>query len=49
LKFAARERARSVTIETRSRPLLEPLGALQEWAIQHLGEVSTSPDTYDRV
>jgi DNA-binding HxlR family transcriptional regulator len=31
------------------RTLLEPLGALQEWAIQHLGEVSTSQDTYDRV
>jgi DNA-binding HxlR family transcriptional regulator len=31
------------------RTLLEPLVALQEWAIQHLGEVSTSQDTYDRV
>jgi DNA-binding HxlR family transcriptional regulator len=29
--------------------LLEPLGALQEWAIQHLSEVSTSQVTYDRV
>ena len=31
------------------RTLLEPLGALQEWAIEHLGEVSTSQSTYDRV
>ena len=31
------------------RTLLEPLGALQEWAIEHLGEVSTSQHTYDRV
>jgi DNA-binding HxlR family transcriptional regulator len=30
------------------RTLLEPLGALQEWAIEHLGEVSTSQHTYDR-
>jgi DNA-binding HxlR family transcriptional regulator len=31
------------------RTLLEPLGALQEWAIEHVGEVSTSQSTYDRV
>jgi DNA-binding HxlR family transcriptional regulator len=31
------------------RTLLEPLGALQDWAIEHLGEVSTSQVTYDRV
>jgi DNA-binding HxlR family transcriptional regulator len=31
------------------RTLLEPLGALQDWAIEHLGEVSTSQVAYDRV
>ncbi|MGD9735012.1 MAG: winged helix-turn-helix transcriptional regulator [Solirubrobacterales bacterium] len=31
------------------RTLLEPLGALQEWAIEHLGDVSASQDAYDRV
>jgi DNA-binding HxlR family transcriptional regulator len=31
------------------RTLLEPLHALQEWAIEHLGDVSASQDAYDRV
>jgi DNA-binding HxlR family transcriptional regulator len=31
------------------RTLLEPLRALQEWAIEHLGDVSASQDAYDRV
>lgn len=31
------------------RTLLEPLTALQEWAIEHLGDVSASQDAYDRV
>jgi DNA-binding HxlR family transcriptional regulator len=31
------------------RTLLGPLGALQDWAIEHLGEVSTSQQSYDRV
>jgi len=31
------------------RTLLEPLSALQEWAIEHLGDVSTSQRAYDRV
>lgn len=31
------------------RTLLEPLRALQMWAIEHLGDVSTSQDAYDRV
>lgn len=30
------------------RTLLEPLLALQEWAIEHLGDVSASQDAYDR-
>lgn len=30
------------------RTLLDPLLALQEWAIEHLGDVSTSQDAYDR-
>jgi DNA-binding HxlR family transcriptional regulator len=30
------------------RTLLKPLGALQEWAIEHLADVSTSQDAYDR-
>jgi DNA-binding HxlR family transcriptional regulator len=30
------------------RTLLGPLGALQDWAVEHLGEVSTSQHTYDR-
>ncbi|MFT4127518.1 MAG: helix-turn-helix domain-containing protein [Gordonia sp. (in: high G+C Gram-positive bacteria)] len=29
------------------RTLLEPLGALREWAIEHLGEVSNSQAAYD--
>jgi DNA-binding HxlR family transcriptional regulator len=28
--------------------LLEPLRALQEWSIEHLGDVSASQETYDR-
>ena len=31
------------------RTLLEPLSALQTWAIEHLGDVSASQDAYDRV
>lgn len=31
------------------RTLLEPLSALQKWAIEHLGDVSASQDAYDRV
>src|SRR5579875_108595 len=31
------------------RTLLEPLGALQEWAIAHLGDISESRDAYDRL
>ena len=30
------------------RTLLEPLNALQQWAIEHLGAVSASQDAYDR-
>lgn len=30
------------------RTLLEPLAALQQWAITHLGDVATSQDSYDR-
>lgn len=30
------------------RTLLEPLRALQEWSIGHLGDVSASQDIYDR-
>lgn len=30
------------------RTLLDPLRALQEWAIEHLGDVSASQDAYDR-
>ncbi|MBQ1016847.1 helix-turn-helix transcriptional regulator [Micromonospora sp. D93] len=30
------------------RTLLEPLRALQQWSIEHLGDVSTSQDAYDR-
>jgi DNA-binding HxlR family transcriptional regulator len=30
------------------RTLLEPLSALQTWAIEHLGDVSASQDAYDR-
>ena len=30
------------------RTLLEPLRALQMWAIEHLGDVSASQDAYDR-
>jgi DNA-binding HxlR family transcriptional regulator len=30
------------------RTLLEPLRALQEWSIEHLGDVSASQDAYDR-
>jgi DNA-binding HxlR family transcriptional regulator len=29
--------------------LLGPLRALQEWSIEHLGDVSASQDAYDRV
>jgi DNA-binding HxlR family transcriptional regulator len=31
------------------RTLLVPLRALQEWAIEHLGDVAASQETYDRV
>jgi DNA-binding HxlR family transcriptional regulator len=31
------------------RTLLEPLSALQTWAIEHLGDVTASQDAYDRV
>jgi DNA-binding HxlR family transcriptional regulator len=31
------------------RTLLGPLGALQDWAIEHLGDVSASQVAYDRV
>ena len=30
------------------RTLLEPLRALREWSIEHLGDVSASQETYDR-
>lgn len=30
------------------RTLLEPLRALQEWSIEHLGDVSASQEAYDR-
>jgi DNA-binding HxlR family transcriptional regulator len=30
------------------RTLLEPLLALQEWAVEHLSDVSASQDAYDR-
>jgi DNA-binding HxlR family transcriptional regulator len=30
------------------RTLLEPLRALQKWAIEHLSDVSASQDAYDR-
>ena len=30
------------------RTLLEPLLALQEWSIEHLGDVSASQEAYDR-
>jgi DNA-binding HxlR family transcriptional regulator len=30
------------------RTLLEPLRALREWSIEHLGDVSASQDAYDR-
>jgi DNA-binding HxlR family transcriptional regulator len=29
------------------RTLLKPLGALRDWAIEHLGDISTSQDVYD--
>jgi len=29
------------------RTLLEPLRALQQWSIEHLGDVSASQDSYD--
>jgi DNA-binding HxlR family transcriptional regulator len=31
------------------RTLLEPLGALQAWAIEHLTDVTASQHAYDRV
>ncbi|MEO8908065.1 MAG: helix-turn-helix domain-containing protein [Microbacteriaceae bacterium] len=31
------------------RTLLEPLRVLQEWSIEHLGDVSVSQEAYDRV
>jgi DNA-binding HxlR family transcriptional regulator len=31
------------------RTLLEPLGALQVWAVEHLSDVTASQDAYDRV
>ena len=30
------------------RTLLEPLRALQEWSIEHLGDISASQQSYDR-
>lgn len=30
------------------RTLLEPLYALQQWSIEHLGDVSASQDAYDK-
>jgi DNA-binding HxlR family transcriptional regulator len=30
------------------RTLCEPLRALQEWAVAHLGDVTASQETYDR-
>ena len=30
------------------RTLLEPLRALEEWSIEHLGDVSASQEAYDR-
>ncbi len=30
------------------RTLLEPLRALEQWSIEHLGDVSASQDAYDR-
>lgn len=29
--------------------LLEPLRALQQWSIEHMGDVSASQENYDRV
>ncbi|MCX7520724.1 helix-turn-helix domain-containing protein [Microbacterium sp. STN6] len=31
------------------RTLLEPLRALREWSIEHLGDVSASQEAYDRM
>jgi DNA-binding HxlR family transcriptional regulator len=31
------------------RTLLEPLRALQQWSIEHLGDVAVSQEAYDRV
>jgi len=30
------------------RTLLEPLRALQQWAVEHLGDVAASQEAYDR-
>jgi DNA-binding HxlR family transcriptional regulator len=30
------------------RTLLEPLRALEEWSIEHLGDVSAAQEVYDR-
>ena len=35
-------------LTTAGRTLLEPLRALQEWSIEHLGDVSASQEAYDR-
>ena len=29
------------------RTLLEPLGAIRDWAIEHLGDIAASQDAYD--
>jgi hypothetical protein len=39
----SRTRGRAVSVT-----LLEPLRALQQWAIEHLSDVSASQDAYDR-
>ncbi|MEP6843955.1 MAG: helix-turn-helix domain-containing protein, partial [Pseudolysinimonas sp.] len=36
------------SLTTAGRTLLEPLGALREWSIEHLSDVSASHGAYDR-
>lgn len=37
------------SLTTAGRTLLEPLGALQAWAVEHLGDVAAAQVAYDRV
>jgi DNA-binding HxlR family transcriptional regulator len=37
------------SLTSAGRTLLEPLNALQTWAIEHLSDVAASRDAYDRV